>query len=109
YNGTISWTTSKMVKEEESMTIFPDRQVHNLDQTIRLGYSPIRGSFFSLTGKHQYSKQPQSSDVKYFFIDAHVRYKIMRWKADVELNLNNLANVKSYEPYRISANHFLQN
>lgn len=108
YNGVISWTTSKILKEE-SITLFPDRQVQSLDQTIGLGYSPIRSSFFSLTGKHQYSKQPQSSDVNYFFIDAHARYKITRWKTDVELNLSNLANVKSYETYSISANRFLQN
>jgi len=107
YNGTISWTTSKLVKEG-SMTVFPDRQIQNLDQTIGLGYS-TRVSFFNLTGKHQYSKQPQSSDVNYFFIDAFARYKIIRWKADVELKLNNLANVKNYETYNISANHFLHN
>jgi hypothetical protein len=108
YNGTVSWTTSKMVKEE-SITTFPDRQVQSLDQTMGLGYSPIRGSFFSLRGKHQYSKQPQSQDINYFFIDAYAQYKITRWKADVELKLSNLANVKNYETYGISANHFLHN
>lgn len=75
-------------------------------QSIGLSYSPFKSTFIRLSGKHQYSKQPESQVVNYFFVDANVRYKIKKWRTDVELDLSNLANITSFETYSLSANRF---
>lgn len=108
YAGNASWMTSRQVREEVD-SVFPDRQIQNLDQSLGFSYSPFRSTFIRLNGKHQYSRQPQSQTVNYFFVDANARYKINRWRTDIELDLSNLANITTYDTYSLSANRFVFN
>lgn len=108
YVGNASWMTSRQVREETD-SVFPDRQIQNLDQSLGFSYSPFRSTFIWLSGKHQYSRQPQSQTVNYFFVDANARYKINRWRTDIELDLSNLANITTYDTYSLSANRFVFN
>lgn len=108
YAGNASWMTSRQVREEVD-SVFPDRQIQNLDQSLGFSYSPFRSTFIRLSGKHQYSRQPQSQTVNYFFVDANARYKINRWRTDIELDLSNLANITTYDTYSLSANRFVFN
>jgi hypothetical protein len=106
YSGDISWMTSQLASEAADAA-FPDRQIQNMDQSVGLSYSPFKSTFLRLSGRHQYSKQPESQVVNYFFVDANARYKINKWRTDVELDLSNLANITSFETYNISANRFV--
>jgi hypothetical protein len=108
YAGNASWMTSRQVREEVD-SVFPDRQIQNLDQSLGFSYSPFRSAFIRLSGKHQYSRQPQSQTINYFFVDANARYKINRWRTDIELDLSNLANITTYDTYSLSANRFVFN
>lgn len=108
YAGNASWMTSRQVREEAD-SVFPDRHIQNLDQSLGFSYSPFRSAFIRLNGKHQYSRQPQSQTVNYFFVDANARYKINRWRTDIELDLSNLANITTYDTYSLSANRFVFN
>ena len=105
YEGTGTWTTSKLVAGETAVRM-PDRQLRRYDQSVSLLYSPFRNTFLRLSGRHQYTSQAQLEDIRYFFADATVRYKLDKWNTDIELNLTNLANVTEYETYSLSANQF---
>jgi len=104
YNGIATWITSKsdLGKDNSSLS---DRQVQNLDQSIGLTYAPYKNTFLRISGHHQFTKQSETNDVNYFFADVNASYKIVKWRADIELNLTNLANITSYETYSISANN----
>lgn len=105
YNGTGTWNTSKLVSKETS-SVFPDRQVQRLEQSIGLSFTPVKMLFLNLSGRHLLAKQPPMRDIKYFFLDANARYKLNRWRTDIELTMTNLADITSYETYNLSANSF---
>lgn len=108
YNGSASWTISKLANKESRRQV-SDRQVQHLEQSLGLSYSSGHYVYVRVSGKHQYSKQPQIRDIDYFFVDAFVRFRISRLRTDIELDFSNLANVKRYESYSLSANQFLHN
>ena len=105
YEGTGTWTTSKPISGEATIRM-PDRQMQRYDQSLSLLYSPFRSTFLRLNGRHQRTHQPQSEGISYFFADANIRYKLNKWNTDIELSVTNLANVKEYETYSLSANQF---
>ncbi len=105
YEGTGTWMTSKLISGETAVQM-PDRQIQRFDQSVSLLYSPFRNTFLRLSGRHQYVSQQQLQNIDYFFMDANIRYKLNKWNTDVELNLTNLANIKEYETYSLSANQF---
>jgi hypothetical protein len=43
------------------------------------------------------------------FFDTFARYRHKKWNTDFELNLSNIANIKKFETYTISANMQAQN
>ncbi|MEH6305307.1 hypothetical protein RYH73_06620 [Olivibacter sp. CPCC 100613] len=103
YDGKGSWTTSKMVNPELDATI-PERQMQFIDQSVTLTLQPFENTFFKLHGRQLLTVQEQAENVNYFFTDLNIRYKIDQWKADIELEANNLTNIKSYELYTLSSN-----
>jgi len=105
YEGTGSWTTSRLVAGERAVRM-PDRHIQRYDQSLNLMYSPFRNTFLRLNGRHQYTRQAQLEDIRYFFIDANIRYNLNKWNTDLELNITNLGNITEYETYSLSANQF---
>ncbi len=105
YNGTGTWTTSRLVSQEATARV-DDRQLRQFDQSIGVTYSPFKNTFLRISGRHQYTHQASLADISYFFMDTHVRYRLNRWRTDMELDLTNLADVTSYETYSLSANQF---
>ena len=105
YWGTGAWVTSKLLKSQAAIMI-PDRQINEYDQRVDLTYTPIRSLFIRLSGRHQFTNQVDMRDISYFFVDANFRYRINAWRTDLELNLTNLTNIRSYETYFLSANSF---
>ncbi|PPK99074.1 TonB-dependent receptor [Parapedobacter indicus] len=102
YKATGTWTTSKLA--DGGVGNIPDRQIRRYDQSMSLLYSPFAHTFLRLSGRHQHTSQAQLADIRYFFVDANVRYQLDKWNADIELDLTNLANITEYETYSLSAN-----
>ncbi|SEL50687.1 carboxypeptidase-like regulatory domain-containing protein [Parapedobacter koreensis] len=103
YNGTGTWTTSRLVQQEATAQV-DGRQIRQLDQSVGLTYSPFKNTFIRLNGRHQYASQQQLTAIRYFFADANTRYRLDKWRTDVELDLTNLADVTAYETYSVSSN-----
>lgn len=104
YNATGSWLTSKAAANEAIVPL-PEQQIKIYDQSIRLLFTPYKDLFITVTGRQQLRQQQQQNQ-NYFFADAGMRYRIGKRRSEIEMNLINLANIKSYETYNISANAF---
>lgn len=105
YQGIGSWTVSRSAKEG-AVAAALNRQIRRFDQNVSLSYSPVRAMFFRVTGRHQFVEQPSMEDLSYYFIDAKVRYTLTKYKMDFDLDLSNLANVRDYETFSLTANQF---
>jgi len=102
YDGTGTWTTSRLVRKDASLHV-PNQRIRLLDQTVNLSYSLLHNTFLRISGQHQYANQEQSS-TGYFFADASLRHRFALWRMEMELKLTNLANVIAYETYSLTAN-----
>jgi len=105
YEATGSWTVSRSAREDANATAL-NRQIRRFDQNLSLSYSPVRSMFFRVTGRHQFVQQPSMEDLSYYFLDAKVRYTLTKHKMDFDLDLSNLANVRNYETFSLTANQF---
>lgn len=85
---------------------FPDRQIQFFDQSLDLTFRPFENAFFKLSGRQLLTTQKNAENVKYLFTDLNFRYKIDKWKTDIELDASNLTDIRSYELYTLSSNQF---
>ncbi len=79
--------------------------VKQLVQQAAINYAPAENVFFKLSGDDYYTYQP-GNDLKYFFADASIKFRLNKLKTDVELSAVNLLNVKNYSYLNLSANTF---
>jgi len=79
--------------------------VKQLVQQAAINYDPAENVFFKLSGDDYLTYQP-GNDLKYFFADASVKFRINKLKSDVELSALNFLNVKNYSYLNLSANTF---
>jgi hypothetical protein len=79
--------------------------IRQLLQQAAVTYNPVNDLFFKLSGDHYYNRQ-QTSNLKYFFADASVKYRLSKIKTDVELSAINVLDVKNYNFLSLSANNF---
>lgn len=105
YEATGTWTISRSAREAIA-SILEDRQIQRYDQSLSLNYSPWAYLYLRVSGRHQYISQPAMDDLSYFFMDAKARYTLKKWRTDFDLDLTNLANVKQYETFSLTANQF---
>ncbi len=75
-------------------------------QETTVNYSPTNNLLFNFSGNYYLTVQNQNNHLKYFFADAFVRYKLNKIHADLELNLNNILNTKTYSAVYLSANTY---
>lgn len=108
YTATATWSASRLAIGELA-PVLPEQSLGTYDQSLSLRITPYKKLIIGITGRHLLSVQKQTQPIRYFFADAHVRYTIGKWRSDVELNLNNLANITAYESYSLSANQFWYN
>lgn len=104
YQGALEWSNAQQQNQPEL-----NNAVFNLSQNIGLPFSVFNSVYIRLSGRHLYTRQPALNDFNYFFADVSARYRIRNWKTDVELNVSNLANIKTFQTYVISANQQSQN
>ncbi|WP_170227705.1 carboxypeptidase-like regulatory domain-containing protein [Mucilaginibacter frigoritolerans] len=82
----------------------PTYHIKELVQQAALNYNPSDNLLFKLSGEHYITYQNQASDLKYFFADASAKFRIEKWKTDLELSAANFLNVKNYNALYLSAN-----
>jgi hypothetical protein len=102
YNGTGLWTFSRQRNKSGAAT----NTIKQFDQRLTMGYSPLKNLFVNVTGRHLYSKQANIAGISYLFSDANCRYRLRKWRMDLELDVTNLANVKKYETLNLNAYQF---
>ncbi|WP_333865588.1 hypothetical protein [Sphingobacterium sp.] len=105
YTGMFNWNKSK--QEGLSNTI----QNNNTTMMHNLGFpaSPFKNGFMRVNLRNLATFQTNMRNASYTFIDFFTRYKVNKWKMDLELEINNLANIKNYRTYMTTANMIAQN
>ena len=98
YNATLMQTASHSSVEASAY------QVDQLVQKASVNYDPVEAVQFNLSGEHYFTYQQGNPDLKYFFADASAKFRIEKWKTDLELSANNFLNVKTYNALYLSAN-----
>ncbi|HTI61139.1 carboxypeptidase-like regulatory domain-containing protein [Mucilaginibacter sp.] len=78
--------------------------IDQLQQQASVNYNPMDELQFKLSGEHYFTRQQGNPDLKYFFADASVKYRLTKLKADFELSAANFLNVKTYNALYLSAN-----
>jgi hypothetical protein len=71
--------------------------------------NPSEDVQFKLSGEHYFTRQQGNPDLKYFFADASVKFRVSKWKTDFELSAVNFLNVKTYNALYLSANTLTAN
>lgn len=103
YEATSSWTVSRSEREDVAAKSL-SRRMNSLNQDLGLSYSPKRHIFMHVKARNQFLKQPGMENLNYTFLDAKLRYTFTKQRIDVDLDLTNLANVKRFESYSLTAN-----
>jgi hypothetical protein len=86
-----------------------DASAYRVDQLVQqatVNYDPTGYLQFKLSGEHYFTYQQGNPDLKYFFADASVKFRAIKWKTDFELSAVNFLNVKAYSAFYLSANTF---
>jgi hypothetical protein len=102
YNATGMWATT----HEQNKTGAAANTIKRFDQNMTVSYAPFKNFFLNGRGRHLYSTQASVAPVNYLFVDAGIRYKLVKWRVDLDLDVTNLANVKNYETLYLNANQF---
>jgi hypothetical protein len=108
YNSTGALNTSRNIEKNPGAPKL-ENKVQRLDQNIGLGYSPVKSLFFNVRGRHIYSTQANVADINYLFLNTNIRYKLIRWKTDIELDVTNITNIRNYELFILSSSRFAVN
>jgi len=98
YKATLTQTGSHSPVEASAF------QIDQLLQQASVNYDPVDDVQFKLSGEHYFTRQQGNPDLKYFFADASAKFRIKKWKTDLELSANNFLNVKTYNALYLSAN-----
>ncbi|HEY4322442.1 MAG TPA: carboxypeptidase-like regulatory domain-containing protein [Mucilaginibacter sp.] len=88
-----------------------DASAYHIDQLLQqatVNYDPVESVQFKLSGEHYFTRQQGNPDLKYFFADASAKFRISKWKTDLELSAVNFLNVKTYNALYLSANTLME-
>ncbi|HEY4062710.1 MAG TPA: carboxypeptidase-like regulatory domain-containing protein [Puia sp.] len=83
---------------------------NHIDQLVQQGsiyYNPGADLQFKLSGEHYFTRPQGNADLKYFFADASVKYRVNKWRTDLQLEATNFLNVKTYDALYLSAGTFV--
>jgi len=80
--------------------------IDQLQQRASLEYNPGTSVQFRLSGEHYFTRQEGNPDLRYFFADASVKFRVSKWKISFELSAVNFLDVKTYRAFYLSANTF---
>ena len=88
---------------------FGGSQIRRLNQKAALNYNATDRLYFKLSGDHYYARQQQMKNLNYVFADFSSQYKFKKRKIDLEMNVTNLLDKKTYSALYLSGNTFTSN
>lgn len=80
------------------------QQTSQLRQKGELNLTTVKNLNLKLTGEHYYNRQSFSGTTNYFFADAALQYKLVKHKLELEGDVLNLANLKTFNTTSVSSN-----
>lgn len=104
YQGTLNWSESKQ-KSNNNMNY----SMFSATQNLGFPTSLFKRIHFNISARHLYVKQPQQKNISYIFLDSHLRYRIPKQDIELIFLMDNIANIKTYKTYAVSANQQSQN
>lgn len=105
YAGILNWTKSRQQGGDHTIQNKTALMMH----TVGLPTNPFKNSFMRLNVRNISTSQTHMAHTSYTFVDFFARYKLNKWKTDLELEMSNLANIKKYQTYLMTANMLSQN
>ncbi|MCG2614057.1 carboxypeptidase-like regulatory domain-containing protein [Terrimonas sp. NA20] len=108
YNGFAVWSDSRLSSKSSQGSPLASKALR-LTQRVTLGYSPVKSLFLTVKGWETYNQRPGLRNIHYVFVDANLRYKMVKWKTDFEMDLTNLGNIRRYEYFSLLSNRFAAN
>lgn len=81
--------------------------VTQLQHQGAINYNPTNNVFLKLSGDQYYTGQSVGGDLNYSFADFSARFKINKFKSDVELNILNIFDTKTYSSPLLTANNYV--
>jgi hypothetical protein len=108
YSGTFAINSSKPLDNTHNTNPVL-QEVKRWQQTMDVNVIATQNLYFKLGAEQYYTHSPYSQDIKIVFVDASCTYKINKLKTDVELSLNNLANVRNYTTLSVSSTSVVEN
>ncbi|KQR71233.1 TonB-dependent receptor [Pedobacter sp. Leaf176] len=99
YNAVYSTTNNAVETENVVKTNF-----QQLRQQSTLSFTTVKNVYINLSAEHLFTHQNTQPNLNYLFADANVKYKLIKFKTDLEFGLTNLANIKTFDAVYLSAN-----
>lgn len=100
YKGAITQIQSHSTAKAPRVTIY------QLMEQASINYDLFGKIQIKLCADHYFSRQQNNPGLNYFFADAAVKFKVNKWKTDLELTAVNFLDVKKYSALYLSANAF---
>jgi hypothetical protein len=79
-------------------------RIDQLQQQAAVYYFPAADWQFKLSGEYYSTSSRGSPDLKAFFADASAKYRVRKWKVDLQLEATNIMNVRNYRALALAAN-----
>ncbi|MVN89554.1 hypothetical protein GO816_00275 [Mucilaginibacter sp. HME9299] len=81
--------------------------VTQLQHQGAFNYNPTSNLFLKLSGDHYFTSQAIGSNLNYSFADFSARFKVNKFKSDIELNILNIFDTKTYSSPLLTANNYV--
>jgi hypothetical protein len=78
--------------------------IDQFNQKGTLSINVFNNVYVNLSAEQIFTQQSSQPNLSYVFADANLKYRILKLKTDLEFNINNITNVKSFETLNVSAN-----
>lgn len=78
--------------------------INQFNQKGTLSINAFNNIYLNFSAEQIYTKQSAQKDLSYVFTDFNLKYRWIKYKTDLELNFNNIGNIKTFETVFVSAN-----
>lgn len=80
--------------------------INQVKQRATIYYDVFRCMQLKLSGEHSFTHRRGYIGLTYLFADASMKYRIEKWNIDMQLEANNILNVKTYKAIYLAGNTF---
>ncbi len=103
YDASFSQSENKVKNGNSIKTIFKQSR-----QQASVNYFGFKSLNLRVKADYIHTKQAQQNNINYVFVDFNARYRLVKFKTDLEFSLQNLGNIKTFDANILSANAFTQ-